>query len=674
MKALLSESLVFAPLLPWPLLAGAGLLAAGLLVLAARQGLRGTAWRAVAGMGLFLALLDPRLLRETREARPDVALVMVDDSPSQAARREATEAALREVEARLGRLPDLEVRILRSDGGGEGTRLFRPLAEALASIPPGRFAGAVLITDGQVHDRPEAPLPGPLQVLLTGRPGEIDRRLVLEQAPAYGIVGGEVAIRFRVDEAGAKERSDQPVQVRVSSEGRPAGVMTVRVGEAARFVLPVEHAGPTVAELEVEALPGEASARNNRAAVAVNGVRDRLKVLLVSGQPHPGERTWRNLLKSDPQVDLVHFTILRPPHKQEFTPVDELALIAFPVRELFENRLKDFHLVVFDRYVLRQVMTYDHLVNLVAFVRGGGAVLAAVGPEYAGPESLANSLLKEILPALPKGGAPAGGFRPAPTDLGRRHPVTALPGAETWGRWLRHVPALPEGDAQVLLQGPDSDPLLVLAHLDKGRTAILLSDHVWLWARGFEGGGPHGELMRRLTHWLMKEPDLEEEALAARVEKGRLLVERRSLGEGVAAVVVTLPSGETRELPLGKPDGGRASAAMAADQPGLYRIGDGEKTAFAASGIVNSLEDADLRATDERLRPLAAGVAWAAEGIPAFSRVVPGREAAGRGWMGLVRNRAEVVTGMRQVPLLPGLMLLALVLLPLAAAWRREGR
>lgn len=677
MTAGLSETIVLAPQLPATLLAGAAIAAAGLLGLAAWRRMPGTLWRAVAAAFLFLALLDPRLSRQTLESRPDVALVMVDDSPSQRVgeRPAQTTAALKAVEAALARLSNLEIRVVRSEGGGgEGTRLFGPLAETLAGIPAGRFAGAVMITDGQVHDRPPQPLPGPLHVLLTGRPGEIDRRLTVTRAPAYGIVGNTAEVLFQVDETGGGERTGRPVKVTLVRDGRPAGELTVQAGVPARHSFPVEHAGPTVVELAAEPLPGDASVRNDRAAVAVNGVRDRLKVLLISGLPHPGERVWRNLLKSDPQVDLVHFTILRPPFKTEFTPIDELALIAFPVRELFESRLKDFDLVVFDRHSIRQGVAREHLLNLVDYVKDGGAMLAVVGPEFAGPESLASSPLKEILPAAPKGLAPVGGFRPTLAEKGRRHPVTALPGADAWGRWFRHLAAEASPGGDVLMEGPDGGPLLVLERQDKGRSAILLSDQVWLWAKGFEGGGPHAELLRRLTHWLMKEPELEEEALAARVEKGRLEIERRSLGEGVPAVSVTLPSGEKRELPLGKPEGGRAHATLPATEPGLYRVAEGDRIAFAAAGALNPLEEADPRATGEHLRPLAAGMAWLAEGLPEFRRIEPGRDAAGRGWMGLARHHAQVVTGVRQVPLLPGLLLLALVLVPLAAAWWREGR
>ena len=96
----------------------------------------------------------------------------------------------------------------------------------------------------------------------------------------------------------------------------------------------------------------------------INGVRDRLRVLLVSGEPHAGERTWRNLLKSDASVDLVHFTILRPPEKQDGVPVDELSLIAFPTRELFIEKIEDFDLIIFDRYRRRGILPSLYLENI----------------------------------------------------------------------------------------------------------------------------------------------------------------------------------------------------------------------------------------------------------------------------------------------------------------------
>ncbi len=445
-----------------------------------------------------------------------------------------------------------------------------------------------------------------------------------------------------------------------------------------RLTLRIDHAGPTVVEMEVEPAPGELSTANNRAVVTVNGVRDRLRVLLVSGQPHPGERVWRNLLKSDPSVDLVHFTILRPPDRRDLTPIKELSLIAFPVKELFETKLQEFDLIVFDRYVVRGVLSPPYWRNVARYVRKGGAALFAVGPEHAGPESIAGTPLSAVMPVEPSGAVVETRFRPTLTEAGRRHPVTAaLGGAEgTWGHWFRHVQGAARS-GHVLMEGPGG-PLLVLDRMGKGRVAEMMSDHVWLWARRFEGGGPHAELVRRLAHWLMREPDLEEERLTAHVGDGKLVVERRSLGNDNPPVTVTAPSGAEMAVPLAAVGPGRARAEVGADETGLYRIDDGARTVLAASGPTNPAESADLRATPEKLAPTVeaagGGIRWLAEGLPDFRRVRPGRAAAGAGWLGLVRNDSHVVTGAEESPLLPGLVLVAMALAALVAAWWREGR
>lgn len=686
----MTGGIAWAPLLPWPLiaaLAGVGvlLLAAG----AARRG-RGLVWRLAALAVLVLALFNPRWVQQRTEPQKDVAVILADTSPSQGIgeRRAQTEAAVDSLTAALAEIGDIEVRIVRADGDGDGTRLVEALEGAVADIPAGRFAGALLITDGQVHDAPAeraSPFgPAPVHLLLTGRPGERDRRIVIDQVPGYGLVGREVTLTYRVEDHEAEgERpaaATAPVTVRV--DGRVVATETVPVGARRPLNLTLEHAGPTVIELEAGPLADELSTLNNRAAVAVNGVRDRLRVLLVSGQPHPGERTWRNLLKSDPAVDLVHFTILRPPEKDDFTPLRELALIAFPVQELFEARLREFDLIVFDRYLVRHVLPPAYFHNIVEYVRDGGALLIASGPEFAGPQSLGETALADILPARASGQVRAAPYRPAVTETGQRHPVTSAiepaAGARPWGRWFRQIEGVQESGTP-LLAGPDGVPLLLLDHVGDGRVAQFMTDHIWLWGRGYDGGGPHAELLRRLAHWLMKEPELEEEALTAEARAGTLTVERRSLDPAPADVTVTAPSGAVHTLTLTPREDGRAVATLPADEPGLYRAEDGDRTAFAAVGALNAPELADLRATPEPLRPLveASGgaIRWLAEdGVPAIRRTQPERAAAGRGWIGLTRNGAEVVTGINQVALLPWWLTLTLALGALAAAWWREGR
>jgi len=689
-------SIGWAPLLPWAIVAGLAALAGAVVLLALWRGSQGAGWRAAAAAALLIALANPSLVEEQRDPLKDVAIVIVDDSPSQNVepRREQSETALEHLQEAFERLPDTELRVLRAGGDmldaqAEGTRLFTALRRELSKVSRQRIAGIMVISDGQVHDVPDdlaaLGLDAPLHLLQTGREDEGDRRVTVTQAPRFGIVGKKLTLKLRVDDL-PNQGPGGPARVEIKQDGGKAKVMALPTGVETEIEIELTHRGPSVVEIEVEPGRQELTLANNRTAVAINGVRDRLRVLLVSGEPHGGERAWRNILKSDPSVDLVHFTILRPPEKQDGTPIRELSLIAFPTRELFEIKLKEFDLIIFDRYRRRGVLPTIYLDNIARYVERGGALLEAVGPTFATPLSLFRTPLGRVLPGEPSGQIFERGFRPALTDLGRRHPVTAdLPEAESganggpgWGRWFRQVEA-DTTSGVVVMEGLQSRPLLILDRVRKGRVAQFLSDHMWLWSRGFEGGGPQAELLRRVSHWLMKEPDLEEEDLRATIKGGQLEVARRSLGEPIPEVEVTLPSGERQKLALGPERGGRSTGIMPVTEAGLYRVSDGEKTALAAAGPLNPIEFEDLRATDEKLRPLlkesgGAVVRLATDRLPSLRKVKPGRDRHGRGWIGVQANGGYVVTGVAQAPLLPPALMLLLALGTVLAAWWREGR
>jgi hypothetical protein len=587
---------------------------------------------------------------------------------------------------------NLEVRIIRagktSDTGTgpvDGTRLFKEIARGTADIPRQRMAGTIVITDGQVHDIPGSEaaqnLGGPLHVILTGKRKEFDRRLVVRHVPKYGIVGKTVTLRIRVEDSNAAGSS---VPVTLTKDGGAPRTISVAVGRDHSFELDLNHAGSNILQMEVAETPGELSKINNRAVISVNGVRERLRVLLVSGEPHPGERVWRNLLKADPSVDLVHFTILRPPEKQDMTPVRELSLIAFPIRELFEIKLKEFDLIIFDRYRRRGVLPSIYIDNIARYVEEGGAVLEAAGPEFSGSESLYQTPLARILPGEPDGKVMVGGLRPRLTKTGQRHTVTAdLPGAgigeelPRWGRWFRQV-SVSNKDGLSLMSGRSDKPILLVQRVGKGRVAQLLSDHIWLWARGYGGGGPHGELLRRVAHWLMKEPELEENSLQARMAGDRLSITRRSVKPDTSPVEITTPSGVTTSVTLKDGIGGRAKALVSVKETGIYRIKDGKNTTLAAVGNLNPLEFSDMRTTSDKFaaltRATGGGIAWMQEGTPDMRRVRSGRVMAGSDWLGVLDNRNFSVKSVREAPLLPGLVLLLLALGTLIMAWRAEGR
>ena len=688
-------SLTFSPLLPIWLLAALG----GTILLAAGLGFwrraKGTLFRvAMLGLGL-LALINPVVIEEERDPIDDVVLLVTDRSPSQAIgeRPEQVDEAAAVLRERLQALSETELVETTVTGEGKGgTRLFKTLTTAIAEIGRQNLSGVAVLTDGQVHDLPaeidNLQLDAPMHVLLTGQPNEIDRRLVVNEVPSYGVVGDPLEIDFRVEDFGPVGR-EAPVTVTLRQNGEVMQELRASPGDAETLAVELDRAGQTVIELEVASLDGELTLQNNRQVFFINGVRDRLRVLLVSGQPYPGLRVWRNLLKADPAVDLVHFTILRPPEKQDGTPIRELALIAFPSRELFEVKLGEFDLVIFDRYSRRGLLPLAYLDNVAGYVEDGGALLEIAGPEFAHPLSLYRTPLARVLPARPSGVVYDQGFVPLTTETGDRHPVTrdlaqttalgkdgeSRPG---WGRWFRQVD-VEVSDSDVLMTGAAERPLLVLDRIGEGRVAQLLSDHPWLWARGVEEGGPQGLLLRRLVHWLMQEPELEEEMLLGAPQGEQILIERRSLDDVTGEVEIVAPSGESHRVPLEADDDGIGSAEFFAEERGLYRIEDGDLVTYAAIRPISNVELADMRATAESLSPLTdatgGALVWLAEdGVPSLRKVGEDRATSGRDWLGFLRKERYLVTGANQTPLLPALLALLLLLGTLGAAWYREGR
>ena len=682
--------IAWAPMLPIWALAVLAVLTIVVVALGFYARARGAWWRAGAALALLAALTNPTLVAERREARPDIAVLVVDESPSQKIgdRLSATRKAAEQLSAKLSALPGVELKTVTLGGSvltsDDGTRLVSQLDKALADVPRHRLAGIAVVTDGQAHDLPAdgtRDLYGaPLHVLITGQKGEADRRLVIEKAPTYGLVGKPVTMSVRVEDAAVTPGT--PVQLTIRRDGGAEQRQMVPVGRTVEIPITLDHGGQTVVELAVEAGPKELTLDNNRAVAAISGVRDRLRVLLVSGEPHAGERTWRSLLKADPAVDLVHFTILRPPEKQDGTPIRELSLIAFPIRELFEIKLDEFNLVIFDRYRRQGILPRAYIANIADYVEKGGALLDATGPPFAGSLSLYRTPLGRVMPAEPTGRVVEQGFKPMLTPAGHRHPVTSdLPGSAgeepSWGRWFRYIDAEAQR-GEVVMQGPNARPLLILDRVGKGRVAQIMSDHIWLWTRGFEGGGPQAELLRRLAHWLMKEPELEENVLSAQLRSDRLEVKRRSVKPDDSPVTVTLPNGETASVAMAEDGSGRASGELAVDQVGLYRLSDGQRTAIAAVGPLNPLEWADVRATDAKLAPFAQAsggtVQWLQDGTPEPRKVRPGRPAFGRDWIGFRANGDFATVGLDEVALMPALLVLAMALGMAMVAWRREGK
>ena len=682
----MTGSIVFDPLVLWPVLWGLAAFAVIFVALALWRGLSGWWLRALTALVLLAALANPSLQNEDRAPLTDIVLLVVDESASQRLSDRAAQTAetVAAIEAEVAAMENTELRIVRFGDGPDnaGSLAMTALAEALAQEPRARVAGAILISDGQVHDLGLAPqLPAPLHVLLTGREQDWDRRLIVKNAPAFAILGEEVMLTLRIEDQGrAPEGTEADLTITVD-DGEPQ-TYRVPVGEDLQLPVTLPHGGMNVLQFGTPAAEGELTDRNNAAVVQINGVRDRLRVLLVSGEPHAGERVWRNLLKSDASVDLVHFTILRPPEKQDGIPVTELSLIAFPTRELFVEKIDEFDLIIFDRYRMRGILPMSYLENVAQYVRDGGTVLVAAGPEFGAVDSLWRSPLSEILPVEPTARVIEEGFRPALTDLGRRHPVTE--GLEEsapeggWGRWFRQVEVI-QREGQTVMSGPGDRPLLVLNRVGEGRVAVLASDHAWLWGRGFEGGGPQLELLRRLAHWMLKEPELEEEALTATAKVQTLTITRRSVAETPPGdLVVTGPDGAEVTLPLPEVAPGRYQTEWQAPDIGLYRLQNGDLTRVVAVGPSAPKEFEETIASAIPMQPVvdptSGGILRIEEGAPDIRLVREGRPASGRGWIGITPRGAYVAQDITIAPILPAWGWLLLASLLAVAAWLVEGR
>ncbi len=685
----MNGTVVFAPYLPW----FAIWIMIALAVVFAAWGMwrRQTGWwlRGLTAAVLIAAIANPSLQVEEREGLSDIVLLVVDESSSQrlSDRPEQIADAIARVEAEVTALDNTELRIVRLGDGPDnsGSLLMGAVTQALAELPRARLAGAMLLTDGQIHDIELAPETDfPVHTLLTGRETDWDRRLVVRNAPAFAILGEEITLTLRIEDRGAVPASARgQVPLRISVDGGEEQVLPVQLNRDIPVPITLEHGGINVIQFSVDLTEGELTDRNNSAVVQINGVRDRLNVLLVSGEPHPGERTWRNLLKSDSSVDLVHFTILRPPEKQDGVPVTELSLIAFPTRELFLEKIDEFDLIIFDRYRRRGILPMLYLENVRDYVEEGGAVLIAAGPDFASASSLYRSPLADVLPASPTARVVEEAFLPAITDLGERHPVTQGLSADTsdaeaaWGRWFRLI-ELTAFEGQTVMKGSEDRPLLVLDRKGEGRVALLASDHAWLWSRGFEGGGPQLELLRRLAHWMMKEPDLEEEALMVSARGQTVTVVRRSLSESVPDVTVTGPDESQLLLSLTEIAPGRFSTEFTASEMGLYRLSDGVEEAVVVVGPAAPKEFEDTIATPDILQPVVqaqrGGSAVLDEGFPDIRRVRAGRVAAGRGWIGITPREAYLTQGISLTALAPAWLMLLIAAMLSIGAWLYEGR
>ncbi len=678
-----ASRLGFDPLIPW--LALWGLVGVAVILWSVYVALRGKAWlfRALAMTVLAVALANPQWIQEQREPLKDIVAVVMDRSESMnfRGRTETAQAAYDAIRKQIEADDTLELRVAETDAGADGTDMYIALQSALSDAPRDRIAGAVMITDGQIHDIPqdttEAQKLGPIHAMIVGGEDEIDRNIEIQSAPSFSIIDQKVAMRVQVNDPSAKT---VPVGITINGEAQPD--QTVKVGEPQMISFILSQRGENLVVLSVDGIPNELTLANNLASARISGVQDRLRVLLITGEPHAGARVWRDLLKSDPAVDLVHFTILRPPNKSDNVPTEEIALIAFPKAQLFREKLDEFNLVIFDHELRPAVLEEAYLDRVARYVEQGGALLVAAGPSYAGAYRLYDTPLGGVLPGRATGEMVDGKFVPQLTALGKRHSVTATLSTDDWGPWMRYM-KMESGNAESLMQTPDGNPLLLLKRVGKGRVASVMSDQLWLWARGYDGGGPYAELIRRTAHWLMKEPELEEELL--KLEAGaspEIKAHLQTMSDTPGKLVMTGPDGKEVETDWSLTSPGHYQATLPATELGLYRAKSGKLSAVTLRGPTHPREYLDLRATADKIQPLATATLGGvyklgADGtptLPRMQRVDARGNASGSDWFGLRKRSAYAVRATESTTLLPGVFGMLLACAFMMLAWRREGR
>ncbi|ALE03566.1 hypothetical protein [Bartonella ancashensis] len=613
-------SLTFQPFLPifWILLLGILPVFFVLISLITRR--RGAISRLIALISLMLALSNPIIIREQHEPMKSTVGIVIDRSESQTlgTRTDDSDTALTKLINELAHYPQFEPRFIEAGKSTDNhyapsTNLFSALTQAVFDISPSRYAGTILITDGQVHDIPQLSQlnhQAPINALITGRENEFDRQIKLISPPRFSLINKPQILSILVEDKGIPKKS-MPAQanITVSVNNQEVGHYSVTPGIIFQAEITLPHTEKNIIKVSTDAYDDELSLNNNQTIAVIEGIRENLRVLLISGAPYNGERTWRDLLKSDSSIDLVHFTILRPPEKADNTPANQLSLIVFPTTKLFVEEINNFDLIILDGYQHSSALPLIYYDHITQYVQKGGALLIVTGPEFVRDNSLEKTPLISVLPALSEGTIIEKPFRPKLTKEGERHPVTrnlATPAhpSHQWGRWFRQIPIKKTYQGLAILKGADEQPLLLLSRINEGRVGMLLSDESWLWARNFDGGGPYAALYRRITHWLMKEPELEEEKLSAISDHHHLTIRRQTLRDQPELVNVIFPSGKKENITLVKEQEGVFTGILKTDEKGIFTIHNGDQTVFSYIGALDNIESLDLVSTENKLAPI----------------------------------------------------------------------
>ncbi|MGE5182335.1 MAG: glutamine amidotransferase [Acidobacteriota bacterium] len=439
---------------------------------------------------------------------------------------------------------------LAADKAQGKSTLIRKALEFVRSRYEGHdLAGIVLISDGAAtgsfdEDSGDGAVRDFLRSLDTrvhtvwaARDGLKDVAVAKVMADEFAFVRTVVRIEAVLHTTGLPARS---VPVTLSTDGKPLREKTIELPAGdhdvhVTFEVTPPRVGRYVYEISTPVAPGEAVATNNARSFVVRVIRDKIRVLQVSGQPSWDVRALRQMLKSNPNVDLISFFILRTQDDVSLVPNDEMSLIPFPTRELFEQQLPSFDLIILQNFEYLPYGIGDYLENIRSYVEGGGGLAMLGGAQsftsggyYGTP--VAAALPVELYGPFDTGPViDTGKFQPQLTDAGLQHPVTSLRYAADDNRntWKQLPPlegvnlvAGAKPDATVLAVHPKLKtkagkpmPVIVAGEYGKGRTLAVTTDTLWRYgfvaaAHPGDDGRNYTKLWENAIRWLIQDPDL----------------------------------------------------------------------------------------------------------------------------------------------------------------------
>ncbi len=495
---------------------------------------------------------------------------------------------------------DLLSALTGAAGAGSGGRPLAGILVASDGADNAELSEGVSAQTAQELQR----LNAPVFALPIGGAAVKDLAIEKVRVDDFAFVRNQLAVDVTVSARGFPE-TDVPVVIK--REGQVVALKTIHIkpGQAryeVKLTFVPDRTGKFALTASVPVYEGEALSTNNSKSFVLKVIRDRVRVLLVVGRPSWDVRFLRQLLKRDPNVDLISFFILRTPGDDTHSSQDELSLIPFPTTEIFQQQLKSFDLVLFQNFNHRPYRMSQYLDGIAAYVRDGGAFAMIGGDQSFSAGDYAQTAIENILPvSLLPPGAPSVDESLAQlrlTDAGRRHPMTELSQGlsqndAAWGR-LPRLPGLntvgaARAGAQVLIEAQDGRPVLVVGEAGRGRTLALTTDSSWYWsfvAAGQElGPRAYETFWHAAIRWLVRDPALtpmrlqaEKQSFDPATDLPALDAQVRGSDYGAAAgaqlsvQLVSADDGKPRPVTAGKagPDG-TAHVQLPALPPGAYK-------------------------------------------------------------------------------------------------------